>query len=52
MITDIQDKICFGCKFGFFKKSPVSSEYDEIRCKRNRDARKCYNGMYDDYEFI
>ena len=52
MITDIQERVCFGCKYSCFKKSPISSEYDELKCNRNRSAQKCYDGMYDDYEFV
>nr|DAG55050.1 MAG TPA: hypothetical protein [Caudoviricetes sp.] len=52
MITDIQEKICFKCKYGIYRKSPVSQEYDVITCRRNRSADKCYNGVYGDYEFI
>lgn len=52
MITDIQEKICFKCKYGIYRKSPVSQEYDVITCRRNRSADKCYNGVYGDYEFV
>lgn len=52
MITEIQEKICFKCKHGIYRKSPVCQEYDAITCGRNRSADKCYNGAYDDYEFI
>ena len=52
MITEIQEKICFKCKYSIFRMSPVDQEYDVIECKRNRSAYNCYNGVYDDYEFI
>lgn len=52
MITDIQEKICFKCKYGIYRKSSVSQEYDVITCRRNRSADKCYNGVYGDYEFV
>lgn len=52
MITDIQEKVCCKCKYGVCKISSISQEYDTITCKRNYSAIKCYNGMYDDYEFV
>lgn len=52
MITDIQEKVCYKCKYGVYKRSSISQEYDTIMCKRNRSAIKCHDGMYDDYEFV
>ena len=52
MITEIQEKTCSKCKYGIYRKSPVGQEYDAIVCKQNRSANKCYNGVYDDYEFV
>lgn len=52
MITDIQEKVCYKCKYAAYRKSPVDQEYDTVACKLNRSAAKCYHGMYDDYEFV
>ena len=48
MITDLQDKICRGCKHNVYLYSPLSQDYDYYTCQIGRCPGKCYQGIYND----